>query len=243
MSRQRLDHLLVARGLFATRAQAQAAIAAGGVSVDGAPARKASQSVPEDAVVAAQPAHPWASRAGVKLAHALDTFAVDPAGRASLDVGASTGGFVDVLLANGARHVTAVDVGRDQLLDRLREDARVTAHEGLDARALTPAHMPEPPSLIVADLSFIAVEKALGPALALAAPAADVIALFKPQFQVGRAHVGKGGVVKDPAAIAAGLARLVRWLDAQGWATRAASPSPIAGGDGNRETLLWARRR
>lgn len=241
--RKRLDALLVERGLFATRAQAKTAIEAGGVRVDGAPARKPAQPTPADARLEARAAHPWASRGGVKLAHALDAFAIDPAGMIALDVGASTGGFVDVLLTRGAAKVYAVDVGRDQLVARLRADPRVACLEGVDARTLDETYVPDAVDLITCDASFIGLEKVLGAALRRAAPGAWLVALFKPQFQVGPKAVGKGGIVKDDAATAAAFDVVVGWLDAQGFDVREVVDSPILGGDGNRERLIAARRR
>lgn len=162
--------------------------------------------------------------------------------RTVLDVGASTGGFTEVCLARGAARVYAVDVGRGQLHPRLASDPRVVSLEATDARDLTPALVPEPPGLIVTDVSFISLAKALPAALGLAAPGADLVALVKPQFEVGRGRVGKGGIVTDPEARAAALADVERFLAEAGWAVQATTDSPIAGGDGNREYLLWARR-
>jgi 23S rRNA (cytidine1920-2'-O)/16S rRNA (cytidine1409-2'-O)-methyltransferase len=238
----RLDVELVKRGLFSSRTQARAAIEAGKVRVDGVVAAKAGMAVRPDSTIEAEPAHPWVSRGGVKLAHALDVFGVSPDGRACLDVGASTGGFTDVLLSRGARRVAAVDVGRDQLHARLRNDKRVISLEGRDARELTAAVIGESPTLIVCDASFIGLAKVLGKALSLAAPDADLIALFKPQFEVGPAHVGKGGLVTDAVATEAAAATVEGWLRSEGWAVIAWTPSPITGGDGNRERLLHARK-
>jgi 23S rRNA (cytidine1920-2'-O)/16S rRNA (cytidine1409-2'-O)-methyltransferase len=241
--RKRADLLLVERGLFATRAKAQAAIAAGLVVVDGRTVAKASEGVAADATITAEAPHPWVSRAGVKLAHALDVFAIDPSGRACLDLGASTGGFTEVLLARGARHVTAVDVGTGQFDAALRADPRVALREKTDARTLRPEDFAEAPSLLVADLSFISLLKAIGPALACLAPRAELIALIKPQFEVGPDKIGKGGLVAEadarevPARIAEALTRDL------GLDVLAVADSPILGGDGNREYLLYARRR
>ncbi len=239
---RRLDVELVRRGLVASRAQARAAIEAGQVRVDGVLAKRSSDTVRPDARIEAAPAHPWVSRGGVKLAHALDVFGVDPSGRVCLDVGASTGGFTDVLLARGARHVTAVDVGHDQLHARLRADPRVRVLESRDARSLAAADLPEPPSLIVCDASFIGLEKVIATALTLSAPRAALVALFKPQFEVGPANVGRGGLVKDDTATDLAAQRIEAWLKGQGWPVAAWTDSPIAGGDGNRERLLLARR-
>jgi 23S rRNA (cytidine1920-2'-O)/16S rRNA (cytidine1409-2'-O)-methyltransferase len=241
-SKTRLDRTLVARGLFESRAKAQAAIAAGLVSVDGVKVEDAARMISDDAAIEAAPAHPFVSRGGLKLAAALDHFHVDPSGLACLDVGASTGGFTDVLLRRGARHVTAVDVGREQFHASLRGDARVTLKEGMDARAITPDLFDEPPALIVADLSFISLTKALPAALEAAAAKATLIVLVKPQFEVGRAGVERGGIVRDAALKAAAVADAEAWLAAHGWTSRGVIPSPIRGGDGNEEFLLAADR-
>lgn len=239
---RRLDVELVRRGLMASRAQARAAIEAGKVLVDGAVAAKPGLSVSAQSVIVAEPAHPWVSRGGLKLEHALDTFAVDPAGRACLDVGSSTGGFTDVLLSRGARRVVAVDAGRDQLHAKLRDDSRVVSLEATDARDLTAELLGEPPSLIVVDASFIGLAKLLARPLELAAKDATLVGLFKPQFEVGPAHVGRGGIVSDQAAVERSAAEFEVWLKQQGWPIRAWTQSPIAGGDGNRERLFIANR-
>lgn len=241
MPRLRADLLLLERGLFASRAQAQAAIAAGLVAADGRPVRKPSDPVRRDAVLDARPAHPYVSRGGVKIAHALDVTGVSPAGRLCLDVGASTGGFTDVLLRRGARHVVAVDVGRDQLHARLRGDARVTSLEDTDIRALERTRLPAPFDLIVVDASFISLTLVLPAALAFAAPTADLLALIKPQFEAPRSAIRKG-IVRDPAAHAAACDRIAGCAGALGWRVTTTFPSPIEGGDGNREFFLWARR-
>jgi 23S rRNA (cytidine1920-2'-O)/16S rRNA (cytidine1409-2'-O)-methyltransferase len=238
----RADRLLVERGLFESRAKAQAAIEAGGVTADGRPVAKASDLLAQDVALEATPAHPWVGRGALKLEHALGEWAVAVAGRIVLDVGASTGGFTEVCLAAGARRVYALDVGRGQLHPSLGDDPRIVSLEGLDARALTVSEIPEPPDLIVCDVSFISLAKALPAALALAAPGADLIALVKPQFEVGPDRVGKGGLVKDAAAQAQALAGVETFLETSGWTVLATADSPIAGGDGNREFLLWASR-
>jgi len=174
---------------------------------------------------------------------ALEVFGLDAAGRAVLDIGASTGGFTQVLLEAGARHVVAVDVGHGQLHARLAEDPRVTRLEARDARSLTREDLPEPPCLLVCDASFIGLEKLLARPLDLAAPGADLVALFKPQFQVGRAHVGRGGVVRDGAAVSRAAEALSDWLSSAGWPVQGWCESPIAGGDGNRERLVHATHR
>lgn len=236
----RLDRALVAAGLAESRARAQALIAAGVVRVDGAPASKASARVAEGAALAvAGDPLPWVSRAGGKLAHALAVFGLDPSGAVALDLGASTGGFTEVLLAAGAAEVWAVDVGHGQLAPAIAADARVHAIEGLNVRALGAGHVP-PPDWIVADLSFISLEKALPAALGLARPGAVLVALVKPQFEVGRAAVGKGGIVKDAEAVAAARARVRAFLAAAGWTVTGEAESPIRGGDGNVEYLVAA---
>jgi 23S rRNA (cytidine1920-2'-O)/16S rRNA (cytidine1409-2'-O)-methyltransferase len=240
--RTRADLLLVARGLFESRAKARAAIEAGGVTVDGRPVAKASELVADDAVVEAVAAHPWVGRGALKLVHALDLWPVAVEGRVVLDVGASTGGFTEVCLSRGAARVYAVDVGRGQLHPRLAADARVVGLEATDARDLTAVLIPEPPGLVVTDVSFISLEKAMPAALALASEGADLVVLVKPQFEVGRGNIGKGGIVTDAAARLAALDDVKAFLTASGWTVRASADSPIAGGDGNREFLLWATR-
>jgi 23S rRNA (cytidine1920-2'-O)/16S rRNA (cytidine1409-2'-O)-methyltransferase len=233
----------VARGLAGSRARARAAIEAGGVTVNGAPARAPSQSVAVDAVVTYADAHRFVGRGALKLDHALTLWPVPVEGRLVVDVGASTGGFTEVCLERGAAHVHAVDVGQGQLHPRLAADPRVTNLERTDARDLAPDRVPEAPGLIVCDASFIGLAKVLPAALALAAPGADLVTLVKPQFEMaGRADVGRGGVVRDETARAESLARVSDWIAAQGWTVRATADSPIAGGDGNREYLLWATK-
>lgn len=241
-SPRRLDVELVRRGLAVSRAQARAAIEAGKVIVEGATATKPGALVRPDASIAAEAPHPWVSRGGLKLEHALDAFAVDASGKACLDVGASTGGFTDVLLARGARRVVAVDVGRDQLHPRLRANSRVLSLESTDARSLTASMLGEPPQLVVCDASFIGLAKLLGPALDLAAPAATLVALFKPQFEVGPSHVGRGGIVTDRAATESAARVFREWLAARGWPVRNWIDSPVRGGDGNLEYLLLAEK-
>jgi 23S rRNA (cytidine1920-2'-O)/16S rRNA (cytidine1409-2'-O)-methyltransferase len=243
MARKRADLLLVERGLFESRAKARAAIEAGGVSVAGRTVLKGSEALDEGAELMAVAAHPWVGRGALKLVYALEAWPVAVAGRVVLDVGASTGGFTEVCLTKGAVRVYAVDVGRGQLHARLAADPRVISLEATDARDLTPALIPERPGLIVTDVSFIGLEKALPAALGLAEEGADLIALVKPQFEVGPGRVGKGGLVKDEAARAAALAGVGAFLEVSGWAVQATADSPIAGGDGNREYLLWAKRR
>lgn len=241
MSRKRVDVLLVERGFFESRAKARAAIEAGGVTADGRPVAKASETINEDAELIAEPAHPWVGRGALKLVHALHLWPVAVAGRVALDVGASTGGFTEVCLSRGAARVYAVDVGRGQLHPSLVGDPRVTSLEGVDARALSTELIPEPPGLIVADVSFISVTKALPAALDLAAPGADLVVLVKPQFELSPERIGKGGLVKDEAARTEALGGVRQFVEASGWMVQGVADSPIAGGDGNREFLLWAR--
>lgn len=212
------------------------------MTADGRPVAKASDLLADDAVIEAVAAHPWVGRGALKLVHALDAWPIAVEGRVVLDVGASTGGFTEVCLSRGAARVYAVDVGRGQLHPKVAADPRVVSLEAVDARDLTAALIPQAPELIVTDVSFISLAKALPAALALAAPDADLVALVKPQFEVGPARVGKGGVVADPAARAEALADVEAFLQASGWAVQATADSPITGADGNREFLVWARR-
>jgi 23S rRNA (cytidine1920-2'-O)/16S rRNA (cytidine1409-2'-O)-methyltransferase len=239
--RRRADRLLVERGLFDSRAKAQAAIVAGLVTANGQPVRKPSDDIPADAAIDATPAHPYVSRGGVKLAAALDHFRFDPKGRICLDVGASTGGFTQVLLERGAARVFAVDVGTAQLHKSLRNRDDVVVMETTDIRALNAAAIAPPPTLIVIDVSFISLRLALPAALRLAAPAAQLVALVKPQFEAGRDAVKKG-VVRDAAIHAAICDDIAAFVTGLGWAVRGIIPSPIEGGDGNREFLLGAAR-
>ncbi|WP_293473775.1 TlyA family RNA methyltransferase [Phenylobacterium sp.] len=234
--------MLVDRGLFESRSKARAAIEAGGVTADGRRVEKPSELIADDAAIEATPAHPWVGRGALKLVRALDAWSVPVAGKVVLDVGASTGGFTEVCLSRGAARVYAVDVGRGQLHPKVAADPRVVSLEGTDARDLTPGLIPQPPDLIVTDVSFISLAKALPAALALAAADASLVALVKPQFEVGPERVGKGGVVADPAARADALGGVVTFLVGRGWTVRASADSPIEGGDGNREFLLLATR-
>ena len=239
----RADRYLVEHGYFETRARAQAAIAAGKVRADGEPVGKPSQKIAPGARIEAEEAFPWVSRAALKLVAALDAFDIDPAGRVCLDVGASTGGFTEVLLSRGARHVYSVDVGRDQLHARLQADPRVTSLEGMDARALQPDLFTEPPSLVVCDASFISLLKVIMRPLELAAPSAELIALIKPQFEVGRAAIGKGGLVKNEADRQRAVDTVCAGLEAgSDFRVGAVIDSPVEGGDGNREYLMAATR-
>jgi 23S rRNA (cytidine1920-2'-O)/16S rRNA (cytidine1409-2'-O)-methyltransferase len=239
--RQRIDRLLVERGLFESRARAQAAIAAGLVTVDGAQIRRASEEVASDAALEAAPEHPWVSRGGLKLAAALDAFGIDARGKVCLDVGASTGGFTEVLLARGSGRVYAIDVGRGQLHPRLRARPDVTSLEETDIRAVSTAQVPEPVDIVAVDVSFISLERVLPAALALAAPRAQLVALVKPQFEAGPGQAKKG-IVRDPSVHEAICSRAGEFVRSLGWRVLGIEPSPILGGDGNREFLLGAER-
>jgi len=242
-SKLRLDQLLVEQGHFDSRAKAQGAIMAGLVFVKGQRADKPGVAVAANAAVEVRgKEHPYVSRGGLKLAKALEHFGIDPAGRTCLDVGASTGGFTDVLLRAGAARVYAVDVGHNQLAWSMRSDPRVVVMEKTNARHLTRDQVPEPVGLVVCDASFIGLETVLPAPLALAAPGACLVALIKPQFEVGPARVGKGGIVRDPALHREVCDRIERWLAAQpGWSVLGIVASPIEGADGNREFLIAAR--
>jgi 23S rRNA (cytidine1920-2'-O)/16S rRNA (cytidine1409-2'-O)-methyltransferase len=239
---ERADLALVRRGLFDSRAQAQAAIEAGLVTVNGVALAKPSQTIRPGDVVTAERPHPYVSRGGVKLAAALDAFGLDPAGLACLDCGASTGGFTDVLLRRGARHVLAVDTGRGQLHHSLSDHPRVTLLEATDIRSLDRAVLAEPPGFVVCDVSFISLSLVLPALTRLAAEQATLVALIKPQFEVGRAALGKGGLVRDAEAAAQAVARVRNEAVALGWQVIGLIDSPITGGDGNTEHLIAARR-
>lgn len=238
--RLRLDELLVRRGDFATRSRARDAIERGTVQVDGRTAVRPGQSVSETVSIAVDdPAQRYVSRAALKLIAGLGHFGFDPAGCRALDIGASTGGFTQVLLERGAAHVTAVDVGHGQLDARLSRDPRVTSHEGLNARDLAPSHLNASPEFLVSDVSFISLRLALPKALELAGAGARGVFLVKPQFEAGREAIGKGGLLKNPGDALRIAAELQAWLDGQpGWRSLGFCPSPIEGGDGNREFLL-----
>lgn len=240
-TRDRADRVLVARGLFDSRARAQAAIAAGLVSVAGRRVAKPSEMIAGDAEIEAREAYEWVSRAGLKLEAALDAAGLNVTGAEALDVGASTGGFSQVLLARGAKRVHAVDVGRDQLHARLRGDARLVSLEETDIRALAPGALP-PADIVTIDVSFISLEQVLPAALAHAAPGARLVALVKPQFEVGRDKLSKGGIVRDAQARLEATERIVALLATRGWTVTTRLASPILGGDGNEEFLLVAAR-
>ena len=239
--KERADRLLLARGLFDSRAKAQAAIGAGLVVADGTVVAKPSELIPADADIQASAAHPYVSRGGVKLSAALDHFGFDPKDRTCLDVGASTGGFTQVLLERGARKVYAIDVGSGQLHLTLRSRHDVVSLEQTDIRTLSPARLAEPPDLVVADVSFISLKLVLPPALALAAKSAQLVALIKPQFEAGRAQLKKG-IVRDTAVHAAVCDNIAAFVTTLGWRVLGVMPSPISGGDGNVEFLLGAFR-
>jgi 23S rRNA (cytidine1920-2'-O)/16S rRNA (cytidine1409-2'-O)-methyltransferase len=241
VKRERADRLLVARGLFESRARAQAAIAAGQVTADGSLVRKPSEEISSAAVIAAEPAHPYVSRGGVKLAAALEGFSLDIAGLVCLDVGASTGGFSDVLLARGARHVYAVDVGRAQLHARVHGQQQLTSFEQTDIRNLNLSRLPEPPDFAAIDVSFISLRLVLPHVSGLLKPSATLLALIKPQFEAGRRHIKKG-IVSDAGVHAAVCDDIARLLIELGWRAGHRMPSPILGGDGNREFFVGAAR-
>lgn len=242
MAKLRADQLLVARGLAESRARAQALILAGLVFLGDRKIDKAGQQVAEDAALEVKGRdHPWVSRGGIKLAHAIEHFALDVRGMIAIDVGSSTGGFTDVLLTNGAARVYAVDSGTNQLAWKLRSDPRVIVHEQTSARILTADHIPEPIDIIVCDASFISLAKVLERPLSFARPGAYLAALIKPQFEAGREEVGKGGVVRDPAIHARVCEQVSQWLTSKGWAVLGVTASPITGPQGNVEFLICAR--
>jgi 23S rRNA (cytidine1920-2'-O)/16S rRNA (cytidine1409-2'-O)-methyltransferase len=244
MAKQRADKLLVERGLTETRAKAQALIMAGKVFSADRRIVKAGDLVAEDAPLEVKGQdHPWVSRGGLKLAHALAHFALDPKGAVAIDVGASTGGFTDVLLTHGAAKVYAVDVGHGQLAWKLRTDPRVVVLERTNARYLTSSEIPDPVDWLVCDASFIGLETVLPAALSLAKPGATAVALIKPQFEVGPDRVGKGGVVRDPALHQEVCERIRVWFGRQpGWSVLGIVESPVLGPEGNKEFLIAARR-
>lgn len=243
MAKQRADQILVNRGLAESRTRAQALIMAGLVFAGDRKVEKPGQPLAPDAAIEVRGRdHPWVSRGGIKLAHALDHFGWDVTGAVAIDVGSSTGGFTDVLLTRGAARVYAVDSGTNQLAWKLRQDPRVVVHEQTSARILTPAHIPEPIDLVVCDASFIGLAKVLEVPLGFTRPGARLAALIKPQFEAGRAEVGKGGVVRDPAVHARVCDAVAAWLTASGWDVAGITTSPITGPEGNVEFLIGATR-
>jgi 23S rRNA (cytidine1920-2'-O)/16S rRNA (cytidine1409-2'-O)-methyltransferase len=239
----RLDQLIVDRGLADSKTRAQALVMAGHVFIGDVKAAKPGQQVSAEAEVTVKGSdHPWVSRGGIKLAHALKEFAIDVTGMVAIDVGSSTGGFTDVLLTNGAAKVYAVDSGTNQLAWKLRQDPRVIVHEQTSARILTEAHVGEPVDLIVCDASFIGLAKVLERPLTFAKPDAQLVALIKPQFEAGREEVGKGGVVRDGAVHKRVCDEVSVWLESSGWFVRGLTTSPITGPQGNVEFLVWAAK-
>jgi 23S rRNA (cytidine1920-2'-O)/16S rRNA (cytidine1409-2'-O)-methyltransferase len=241
--KRRVDQLLVERGLAESRARAQALVMAGLVFIGDNKIDKPGQQVADDSAMTVRGRdHPWVSRGGIKLAHAIAQFGLDPAGSVAMDIGASTGGFTDVLLTQGAAHVFCIDSGTNQLAWKLREDPRVTVLEQLSARLLTPEHIGRPCDWVVCDASFISLSKVLEVPLRLAAPQCRLVALIKPQFEVRRDEVGKGGVVRDPALHARVCADVHGWLEGLCWDVQGIAPSPITGPQGNVEFLISASR-
>ncbi|WP_373474093.1 TlyA family RNA methyltransferase [Sphingorhabdus lacus] len=239
----RLDQLIVDRNLADSKTRAQALVMAGHVFIGDVKAQKPGQQVAEDAPLQVKGSdHPWVSRGGIKLAHALDEFAIDVTDAVGMDVGSSTGGFTDVLLTNGAARVYAVDSGTNQLAWKLRQDERVIVHEQTSARILTESHIPEPIDIIVCDASFISLAKVLETPLTFTKSGAQIIALIKPQFEAGRGEVGKGGVVRDEAIHARVCAEVQMWLVEKNWTVRGLTTSPITGPQGNIEFLIWAQK-
>ena len=237
--RIRLDLAIEQRGLLPSRARARDAILRGTVRINGEAAKKPNQMVgPDDAIVLDDPAARYVSRAALKLVAGLDAGGIGVEGKTCLDVGSSTGGFTQVLLERGAAKVFAVDVGHDQLHESLRGNPRVVSLEGFNAREISRVEIPEPVELLVSDVSFVSVTKVLEAPLGLCAPRADAVILFKPQFEVGRDFVGKGGIVTDTEASARAMVEVIAFVEALGFAHRLSVVSPIAGGDGNLETVL-----
>lgn len=241
MAKQRADQILVNRGLAESRTRAQALIMAGLVFAGDRKIEKPGQALAEDAAIDVRGRdHPWVSRGGIKLAHALDHFGWDVTGAVAIDVGSSTGGFTDVLLTRGATKVFAVDSGTNQLAWKLRQDPRVVVHEQTSARILTPAHIPEPIDLVVCDASFIGLAKVLAVPLGFVKANGRLLALIKPQFEAGRDEVGKGGVIRDAAIHARVCDEVAAWLVGEGWTVEGVTQSPITGPEGNIEFLIGA---
>ena len=243
MAKQRVDQMLVDRGLVESRSRAQALVMAGLVFSGETKIAKPGQQLAEDAVLDVRGRdHPWVSRGGIKLAHGLEHFGWDVTDAVAIDVGSSTGGFTDVLLQKGAARVYAVDSGTNQLAWSLRQDPRVIVHEQTSARILTETHIPEPVDVIVCDASFIGLAKVLERPLSFAKPGARLLALIKPQFEAGREEVGKGGVVRDPTVHQRVCDQVVAWLSDSGWQVAGVTQSPITGPEGNIEFLVAASR-
>lgn len=241
--RIRLDQAIEARGLLPSRARARDAVLRGTVTVNGVTAAKPHQMVGRDDVIALDdPAANYVSRAALKLIAGLDAGKIDPTGKICLDLGASTGGFTQVLMERGAKRIYAVDVGHDQLSDRLKGSDRVVSLEGVNGRDLDATIISEPVELLVSDLSFVSVTKVLEAPLRLCVPGAEAVILIKPQFEVGRDKIGKAGIVTDEAAIAQAVADVIGFMAERGWRLTTSVPSPISGGDGNRETVAVFRR-
>jgi 23S rRNA (cytidine1920-2'-O)/16S rRNA (cytidine1409-2'-O)-methyltransferase len=239
----RLDQLLVERGLAESRTRAQALVMAGHVLIGNKKADKPGQQLPADAEISViGKDHPWVSRGGIKLAHALQEFSIEVANAVAIDVGSSTGGFTDVLLTQGAARVYAVDSGTNQLAWKLRNDPRVIVHEQTSARVLTEDHIPEAIDLVVCDASFIGLSKVLDRPLSFARDGAQLIALIKPQFEAGRSEVGKGGVVRDAAIHQRVCNEVQQWLESKGWTVMGLTTSPITGPQGNVEFLIWSKK-
>ena len=238
----RADQYLTLHKHYASRARAQAAIKAGLVSVNGRTLKKPSEKIVDGAQVVAGREHPWVSRGGMKLAHALEVFGVDPTGRTALDVGASTGGFSQVLISRGAARVFAVDVGHGQLHPDLHSETRIVSMEGQDARTLSPAQLNPTPDLVVCDASFISAMKVLEVPLRLVAREAELITLVKPQFEVGKVNLRRGGLVASEELGLRALDTVRHWVGSQGWRVKTTEVSPILGGSGNTEYLLYATR-
>jgi 23S rRNA (cytidine1920-2'-O)/16S rRNA (cytidine1409-2'-O)-methyltransferase len=234
----RLDVWLAEHGLAESREKAQALVMAGRVRVDGRPAAKPGSRVKEGTAVAVEPGPAHVGRGALKLAGALDAFGLDPAGRVAVDVGASTGGFTETLLERGASRVYAVDVGRGQLHEKVRRDPRVVVRDRTNARSLSPDVVSEPCSLAVMDVSFISVRKILPALASVLGPGAEAVVLVKPQFEVGRSQVGRGGIVKDPALHLSALVEVAAFAQGRGWGVRGACASPVPGTEGNREFFL-----